>query len=289
MIVTRDRKEELGRALDSCVRQVGEFEILVMDDGSSDGTDAFVRANYPRAKVVRGGESRGYIICRNDAATLATGEIIISIDDDAEFSWPDVIATVLNEFCDDAVAAVAIPFIDARTDGKLKQKSPDAPGIWITNQFIGTACAIRKEAFLHVGGYRDFLFHQEEEGDLCIRLLERGLYVRLSNAKPILHHESRRRIIERINVYGQRNLMLFAWYNVPFPEFLFHLFVTIWNGLIWGLRHQTFRYRLRGTLSGLAAIIREFRSRAPVSRRTYWLYRQLKKHGPLRLEPLIEK
>jgi GT2 family glycosyltransferase len=288
VIVTKDRKEELGRALDSCLRQVADFEILVIDDGSSDGTEAFVRANYPDVRVVRSKESRGLIVRRNEGARVASGEILISIDDDAEFSSADTLQSILGEFSDPSIAAVAIPFVDVQRNNHVKQKAP-ASGIWITNQFIGTAYAIRKEAFLAVGGFRDFLFHQEEEGDLCIRLLERGYYVRLSNAAPIFHYESPRRSLERINIYGQRNLMLFAWYNVPFPEFFVHLVGTIWNGLIWGARHRSFAYRLRGTFRGFAAIAHQLTTRSPVSRHTYWRYRRLKKRGPIPLSSLTGK
>jgi GT2 family glycosyltransferase len=283
VITTRNRKQDLCRALESCLRQTATAEVLVLDDGSTDGTSAHVKKHFPSVRLVRFEESRGYIAARNEAARLAAGDVLISIDDDAEFSQPDIVDAVLSEMDDPRIAAVAMPFVNEDSNKELKQRAPDGNVTWITNQFIGTAHAIRKDVFSKIGGYREVLFHQGEEGDLCIRLLQKGWVVRLGASSPILHHRSPIRSHERINVFGQRNLILFAWHNVPTPEFFPHLVMTVLNGLRWGLRNGTLGFRLRGTGSGMLAIAHEFTRRAPISRGTYWLYRRLKQRGPIRL------
>ncbi len=283
VITTKNRKEDLARALASCFQQNVPVEVLVIDDGSDDGTSEMVRETFPRARIHRCEISKGLIVQRNVGAELASCEIIISIDDDAEFSTPDVIATVLQEFSDERIAAVAIPFVNVRQSDEVKQMAPEAEGIWIANEFIGTAHALRRSIFLKLGGYREYLFHQGEEGDLCIRLLERGCFVRLGRSRAIYHYESPRRSFERINVFGQRNLMLFAWHNTPFPEVVVHLVATVLNGLIWGARKGWLAYRLRGTLLGFSAIFHEWGQRNPVSRQTYRMFRKLKKDGSVRL------
>jgi len=237
---------------------------------------------------VRFEQSGGLIARRNEGARLAAGDVIISVDDDAEFSDPRIVENVLRRFDDLRIAAVAIPFVNINSDKQLNQSAPDATGHWITNEFIGTAHALRRKEFLEAGGYREVLFHQGEEGDLCIRLLNRGLLVRMGIGAPILHYESPRRSFERINLYGQRNLMLFAWHNVPMPEFALHFCATVANGVLWGSRRGFLTYRLKGCWAVLRAIMRECRRRAPVSRSTYWLYRQLKKRGPLRIEEVAK-
>lgn len=282
VITSKNRKGELQRALDSCVAQTARPEILVIDDGSKDGTAELVRSQYPGVRLVRSETSQGLIVQRNNAGSLVVSDIIISIDDDAVFSRDDIVAEVVRQFSDSRIAAVAIPFVNVNGDRILRQDAPDSSEIWITNEFIGTAHALRREVFLKVGGYRGVLFHQGEEGDLCIRLLEQGYVVRLGRSAPIHHFESKERSLKRMNLYGQRNLVLFAWHNVPFPELLAHLLVTIINGLIWGLRHGCLKSRIEGTLAGLCGVLCELRNRTPVSRKTYWLYRRLKTEGPLR-------
>lgn len=288
VITTKNRKDDLTRALDSCFLQNVPLEVLVLDDGSDDGTSAMVAGKYPRVQLHRSEESKGLVVQRNAGARLASAEIIISMDDDAEFSSPGIVAAVVAAFSHDSVAAVAIPFINTKQGDELHQSAPDHGSLWITNEFIGTAHAVRRSVFLRLGGYREVIFHQGEEGDFCIRLLQAGYFVRLLDCPPILHHESPKRSFERMNVFGQRNLILFTWHNVPFPEFLLHLCATVVNGLLWGLRRGVLRFRLRGTWRGFCMIFQEWSQREPVTSTTYWLYRRLKKEGPIPVQVIRE-
>lgn len=288
VITTKNRKDDLARALDSCFLQDIPLEVLVIDDGSDDGTSAMVTEKYPRARLHRSEESRGLVVQRNVGARLASAEIILSMDDDAEFSSPGVAAAVVAAFSDDSIAAVAIAFVNTKQGDEIHQFAPDRDSLWITNEFIGTAHAVRRPVFLQLGGYRECIFHQGEEGDFCIRLLQAGYFVRLVDCPPILHHESPKRSFERMNVFGQRNLILFAWHNVPFPEVLLHLCATLVNGLLWGLRRGFLRFRLRGALLGLCMIFQEWNRRDPVTSATYWLYRRLKKEGPIPVHLISE-
>ena len=51
IVVTRDRREELDRALRSVVSQSVGCELIVVDDASTDGTSDFVRETYPTARL----------------------------------------------------------------------------------------------------------------------------------------------------------------------------------------------------------------------------------------------
>lgn len=283
VITTKNRCSDLQRALLSCMKQTATPEILVVDDGSTDGTSEMVRIQFPQVTLHRSEVSLGLIAQRNAAASLAKGDIIFSIDDDAEFSTPRIVEDVLKQFSDRRIAAIAIPFINVRFDSIVRQSAPDRESIWITNEFIGTAHALRRSIFLDIGRYTEFLHHQGEEGDLCIRLLNGGFVVALGSSDPIHHYESPHRDRAKIEFYGQRNLILFAWYNVPTLFLPIHAFTTIVNGLVYGFRARSIFIRLKGVFAAALAVITERRARQPVSLRTYLLYRSLKKRGPQRL------
>ena len=235
VITTRNRKDSLRTALQSIATQTVQPEVLVIDDASTDGTAEMIRSEFPSVRVDSASQAQGYIVQRNRAAHLASGDIIFSIDDDAVFSTPNVIEQTLAEFDNDRVGAVAIPFINVNKENILQQRAPGDKGIFACHSYIGTAHAIRRDLFIKLGGYREYLFHQGEEQDCCMRMLEAGRIVRMGRADPIHHFESPRRDFRRMDLYGQRNLILYVWYNVPWPYFPGHLIATSALGLRLGL------------------------------------------------------
>ncbi|MDP3719090.1 MAG: glycosyltransferase family A protein [Acidobacteriota bacterium] len=283
VITTKNRRDELRAALRSAVEQTATPEVLVIDDGSSDGTPEMVTAEFPGVRLVRHDDSLGYIVRRNEGARLATGAIVCSIDDDAAFSTPDVVRQALGDFASERIAAVAIPYIDIHTDPRVCQAAPDAQTVYVTDRYKGTAYAVRRDVFVRLGGYREHLFHQGEEGDFCIRLLAAGYVVRLGNAAPIHHAESPKRDFQRMDFYGVRNAVLFAWQNVPAPLVLIHLPVVVLRCLAHTWNPGRLRTRIAGVLTG----IRLFASvpREPVPAWTYRLWRALAK-GPQPLSRL---
>jgi glycosyltransferase involved in cell wall biosynthesis len=282
VITTKNRKSELATALRSAVLQEPKAEIIVVDDGSTDGTEDMIRKDFPGITIQRYPESRGYIARRNDGARLANGDILFSIDDDAEFSSPDIVAQTLSEFSHPAIGAIAIPYIDVRKSDCVNQKAPDQLGTWITDAFVGTAHAVRKDVFLALGGYREDLIHQGEEMDFCVRMLEAGFVVRLGNAKPIDHHESERRDHTRMDRYGTRNAILFAWQNCPAVLLPVHLGVTTIRLMLWTLDWRRLRIRAVALIEGYLGMTQH--RRQPVRLRTYRLFRRLKKNGPMRFD-----
>jgi glycosyltransferase involved in cell wall biosynthesis len=284
-ITTRNRKDCLRTALQSAMAQTVQPEVLVIDDASTDGTSEMVRAEFPSVRLDQAPKALGYIVQRNRAAHLAGGDIIFSIDDDAAFSTPRVVEQTLAEFDHDRVGAVAMPFINVNKENQLLQRSYGDHGIFVTNSYIGTAHALRRDLFNKLGGYREYLFHQGEEQDYCVRMLQAGYVVRLGRADPIHHFESPRRDFRRMDLYGQRNLVLYVWYNVPWPEFPVNLIATSFLGLSLGVRVRRFWRAFQGQAMGYAAILKQWRQRQPVSRQVYRLNRSIKRK-PLPLEQI---
>jgi glycosyltransferase involved in cell wall biosynthesis len=290
VIATKDRKDELRRAITSAIRQTGPVEILVLDDGSTDGTSEMVKYEFPQVRLERTEVPLGYITQRNRAALLCSGEIIFSIDDDAEFSTSRVVEQTLDLFSHPRVAVIAIPYIEPHKSKQVFQKAPDAEGIWVTESFRGTSHAMRRDVFLEVGGYREQIIHQGEEMDFCIRLLSNGFVVRLGFGDVVIHHELLKRDWRRIDFYGRRNDILFAWRNIPMPYLPAHLLATTFNGFTCALRTKRCSHMIRGMLSGYRDCASNWNWHKPVSQATYRLHRLLKKRGPKTLsdvEPFL--
>jgi len=84
VIPTRNRRELLVRAVESCGHAAGglAIEVVVVDDGSEDGTAELVRTRYPDVVVLcdREGGNRGR--ARNDGMAVARGQFLTFLDDD---------------------------------------------------------------------------------------------------------------------------------------------------------------------------------------------------------------
>jgi glycosyltransferase involved in cell wall biosynthesis len=87
VITTYNRARIVRRCIDSCLAQGFEdFEIVVVDDGSSDGTPAALRERYDdcRLRVLTHDSNRGINPSRHTGATNARGEWVVVIDSDDE-------------------------------------------------------------------------------------------------------------------------------------------------------------------------------------------------------------
>jgi glycosyltransferase involved in cell wall biosynthesis len=289
LISTKNRRDELCHTVESAVRQRPPCEILVVDDGSTDGTAEEIARRFPQVRCLHHATSAGYIVRRNEGAEAASAPIVVSIDDDAAFSSPSVVAQSLAAFDHPRVGAAAIPFVNVRQSPEVHQAAPPG-GPFVTSAFIGTAHALRRDLFVRLGAYRTLLFHQGEESDYCLRMLASGFVTVLVAADPIHHFESPKRDLTRMDLFGRRNDVLFATLNVPAPQVLAHLGATTVNGLRHGLRQGRLWNMIRGLGRGYGAALANWRDRRPVSRATYDLFRRLKKAGPLLLseiEPLL--
>ncbi|MDQ1375305.1 MAG: hypothetical protein QOJ09_2643 [Actinomycetota bacterium] len=156
VVPTHNRVERLPRALESVFGQSWpELEVIVVNDGSSDGTAEYLSAaaaNEPRLRVVSHGHPRGAPEARNTGIDAATGALIAFLDDD-DVWFPDKVRRQATQLLDrDGVGAVtchheiavelqgpAVPFVgpDTCTRDEL---------LW--DNFLGstTFCMWRRDA-----------------------------------------------------------------------------------------------------------------------------------------------
>ncbi len=290
VITTKNRKEDLRRAINSALAQDASCEVMVVDDASSDGTQEMVAREFPAVQLVCSERSWDCIVQRNRAAALARGTYIFSIDDDAEFSSSSVVSRTLSDFDHPRIGAVSIPHKDIKISSHFKTPVAPAPGRWVVASFVGTAYAVRRDLFLELGGYCELLEHNTEEREFCIRLLNRGFVVRLGTAELILHHVSPIRNSWRGRMLERRNDICFAVLDVPFPHLLYHLPGTISSGLIFGVRTGCLRPTLAGYWNAAALCLHVWPIRRPVQGIIYRLTQRLNRQMLLpfeEVEPIL--
>jgi len=290
LITTRNRRDELRRAVASALEQSCAAEVIVVDDASTDGSPDLVEREFPQVALHRSPAARGLIVQRNRGVGLASAPIVVIIDDDAVLASKQTLDQTLRDFDDPRIGAVAIPHVDVTVRSTPRVNAPAGDGIFLTSEFTGTATAVRREVFRAVGGFRESFFHQGEERDFCLRMLEAGWVVRAGRADPIHHYLSPARDLRRMDLYGRRNAVLCAWYNEPLPDALVRIAEMSAIGISSGIRVGRPLDALRGLALGYRDCWRERTARRPVRRGVNRAFRRLWKHGPLpihEIEPLL--
>ena len=81
VIAVHNRERLVVRALRSCLAQQGaDFEVIVVNNGSTDGSAAVESLRSPRVKLVRHGANRGQAAARNTGVNAASGEWVVMLD-----------------------------------------------------------------------------------------------------------------------------------------------------------------------------------------------------------------
>lgn len=155
VIPTLNEEENLRGCLGALARQTLEdFEVIVVDGGSSDGTAEVAEGFGARVITLR---ERGIARARQAGFEAAKAELIASTDADS-IPPPHWLERLLSPFSDPHVVGVygltrheSVKDLGARIF-RLWQRLHHSLGLPI---FLGPNFAVRKEAFLEVGGFRE--------------------------------------------------------------------------------------------------------------------------------------
>ncbi|EDY82397.1 glycosyl transferase, group 2 family protein [Verrucomicrobiia bacterium DG1235] len=188
---------------------LSDKEIVLIDDCSTDGTSEFLDslAERPNFKVLRNSENLGFARSNNLAAAASTGEIIVFINNDLEFSrnWLEpildafeslpetgAVGNVQRNFSTGLVDHAGIYFdLEGMPTHAHKNRRHPPRGKWIERNAITAAClATRRETFDSVGGFDESYQNGCEDVDLCMKLKSKGLRLYVALESVILHHVS---------------------------------------------------------------------------------------------------
>ena len=228
VVVTWNRRDRLAGCLRSVRSQdYPNREILVVDNGSTDGTQALAAADFPEVRLIRSPENLGVAGGRNLGIGAAAGDYLILIDDDAPFEGCDVVEQTLARFeREPAVGAIAFA-IRTNRSGEVHRKSVPrrdkrmVPGDFPCSYFCGAGFALRRSALPPTEPFWAPLFYAAEELDASFRLLDRGYEIIYTDAIRVTHRECPTGRPSGQWVYHHaRNRCWVALRNLPIPQAL---------------------------------------------------------------------
>lgn len=240
---------ELLKELKACP---STSEVILADDGSSDGTSAFISSLGGDIRIVRNRGARGFGRNCNNAAKQARYDLLFFLNNDVKVT-PGVVSKLGRHFAAPDVFAVSPSSIIQRPTGPFAEMPtrpmwrngvvlacqhatppvPPASGVQKTFHASGGYSMVRKSMFEALGGFDEIYdpFYWEDL-DLCISAARCGWRV-LHDASATIYHMHQatigkhfaRHVIERIS---WRNIFLFNWkhlsdehvYDVQLPRLM---------------------------------------------------------------------
>ncbi len=294
IIVTRNRRDKVGAAVESALSQAGDNEVLVFDDASSDGTSDYVHATFPAVHVHRTEEQVGLVVQRNRAADVARGRVLINLDDDAVFTDPQAVADTVKLFdADPRIGATTIPHYNVGADGNRTLflfEAPDDGEVHLLPAFAGGSSAIRRDVFNEIGGLQGRLFHWGEETEFCQRMIGFGYVVRCGPKARVLHYpEGAGKYTRKTNRFIYRNKILTPWFNAPvrylWPIVLKEIAASVVEGL---RRPSKIPAIVEGLAMGFGGMFRYWNQRRAVPAERYRLWWRIRANPLITLRNVSE-
>ena len=192
IVVNLNGRSLLSECLDALAAQDypgGRVEIILVDNGSTDDSVAFVREAYPAVRVIEVGRNLGFAGGNNRGAQAATGDYLALINNDARADprWLREMVQALESRPEVACAAAKILDQDGKTIDsvgpvmnlygrafQIEEGLPVASGFYDEQRELlapcGGAMMIRRDVFCQVGGFDEDYIAYYEDVDLGWRL-----------------------------------------------------------------------------------------------------------------------
>ncbi|MBV9160402.1 MAG: glycosyltransferase [Pseudonocardiales bacterium] len=224
VIATRDRRQELIRTLGHLQELIPPPPVVVVDNGSTDGTAQAVREQFTGVMVLA--LRRNYGAPARNLGVLVSRTPYVAFSDDDSWWAPGALqraAAALDSYPRLGLVAARTlvgpaerpdPVNPLMADSPLP-RSPDAPGPSVLG-FLACSAVLRRRAFCEVGGFSSLLFFVGEERLLCYDLATAG-WERTYLDDVVAHHHpcAHRPDPEHRRVAELRNALLTAVLRRP--------------------------------------------------------------------------
>ena len=261
------------------------FEVIVVDNGSTDSSVPVVRREYPEVRLLALSTNGGYSGGCNAGIRAAAGEFLVMLNNDtvAEPQWLGSLVEALDRHPDAGSAASRVMMHDrpgilnSAGDIYRRDGTPDSRGVWEPygppydeERYVfggcGGAVAYRREMLDDIGTFEEAFFMYCEDVDLSWRAQIAGWNCVYTPNAVIRHHLSATGGGALSSYYVGRNTLWVIARNYPTP-LLKQDALRAWRG-------AAARARLRGQAAGLLSWPRWLRARHAIQRkrRATWEY-----------------
>ena len=282
------------RHLDVCLNSLHQqnfenFEVILVDNGSSDGSLEFVREEFPEVVLVELGDNRGFTGACNAGYAVAQGEFIMLLNNDTEADpeWLSAIVDAFRRQPNVGIVASKMLLFDRRdhfhTAGDYYRVDgiPGNRGVWQKDlgqydreELIFCACggaaAYRRKLIEEIGFLDESFYFSCEDVDMGWRANLAGWQVLYVPTAIVYHKLKATGGNTTSSYYDGRNFLYLIWKNYPtsllkqhWPVVLKAQLSITWSALrSW--RGAAARARLRGQLAGVFGLFKMLPKRRQV-------------------------
>jgi GT2 family glycosyltransferase len=213
-----------------------DYEVIVVVDGSADGSAAIVRDYEVRCVET---PNRGLASARNTGLAMATGDVVAFIDADARPD-PDWLRYLARSLVSGGWAGIGGPNLPWPDAGRVARAVAEAPGgpthVLLSDEeaehIPGCNMAFRRDCLLAIGGFDPRFRAAGDDVDVCWRLRERGWKLGFSPGAAVWHHrrESLFGYLRQQRVYGEAEGLL----ERKWPQRYSAAGHPVWEGRLYG-------------------------------------------------------
>lgn len=256
-------------------------ELIIVDNGSTDGSVTYLRANYPEVRILELGVNYGFALGYNRAISSLPHDVVVLLNSDVALTdgWLTEPLRLLTT--DEAIAAVqpkirsynqpdsfeyagaaggfidclGYPFCRGRLfdsiEQDLGQYDSQTDIFWAS----GACLIVRREVYLELGGLDAHFFAHQEEIDLAWRILSRGYRIVFAPNSLVYHlgGGSLSMNSPRKTYLNFRNNLLMLYKNLPCSYLIVVQALRLLLDAVAALR-----YVLSGQLSHAWAVLRAY-------------------------------
>lgn len=278
--------------LDDCLNALRrqtytDHEVILVDNGSTDGSQAYVREHFPEVRLVELGHNSGFTGAGNAGYAASRGEFICLLNNDteADAGWLAAVVDVFDRQPRVGIVASKMLLFDRRDhfhaagDTYRVDGIPGNRGVWQEDRgqydreepvfsACGGAAAYRRQMISEIGFLDDAFFFSCEDIDLAWRAHLAGWEVRYTPAAVVYHKLKASGGSGVVGSYHDgRNFLYVIWKNYPSSLLrqhagdILHAQLRITAEALRAWRGAAARARLRGQLAGLLGLPRMWPAR----------------------------
>jgi GT2 family glycosyltransferase len=285
-ILTHNRSELLNKALYHLKRlQYHPLEIIVVDNHSVDQTNEMITRHHSDVYYIRMDKNIG-ASARNYGLKSATGDIVITLDDDIiGIDDTDLYELIKIFTINSSVGAINFKISDP--EGKIcnwvhhRTMETNFDKEFNTYEITEGAVAFRMQAIQSSGYYADCYFLSHEGPDLAFRLMDLGYDVIYTNKISVIHFHSE---LGRRNwynyYYDTRNQIWLSVRNFPFPYSFYRIVRGLAPMLLYSIRDRFVGYWIKAVGDGMRGVAGVSKNKKILRRQTIKKIKKIDSQSP---------